>query len=135
MAFGKKQVKGISSDALKLILEASRSSHPNEFAALLRATDNIITDIMLVPGTTSDNTSARMLLDMMPIDPSIVGSVHSHPVHDLRFSRADLDMFGCKGVYNIIVAYPYSEDDWACYGPAGNTISLPVIYSSGGETK
>ena len=42
----------------------------------------------------------------MPLDLSVVGSVHSHPVRDLRYSDADLHMFGTKGIYNIIVAYP-----------------------------
>jgi len=82
---------------------------------------------MLVPGTTSDEGSAHMLLDMMPLDMSIVGSVHSHPVRDLRFSEADIDMFGAKGYYNIIVAYPYTDKDWVCYSPDGEKVSLPVV--------
>ncbi|MCD1295491.1 metal-dependent protease of the PAD1/JAB1 superfamily [Methanocella sp. CWC-04] len=127
MASGKKRVTGISAETLNLILEVSRSTHPNEFAGLLRATKGVISDVILVPGTTSNDTSARMLLDMMPLDLSIVGSVHSHPVHDLRYSSADLNMFGCKGPYNIIVAYPYTEKDWVCYDPSGKIIELQVV--------
>ena len=110
-----------------MMLEVGKSSHPKEFAALLRAEKGVISEMMLVPGTTSDETSARMLLNMMPLDLSIVGSVHSHPVHDLRYSNADLDMFGSKGYYNIIVAYPYTESDWVCYNPKGERIKLPVV--------
>ena len=124
---GKKHVKGIARDLLDLILEASKSSHPHEFAALLRENDGIISEMLLVPGTTSNDTSARMLLDMMPLDLSVVGSAHSHPVHDLRYSDADLHMFGAKGIYNIIVAFPYGENDWVCYDPHGRRVSLPVI--------
>ncbi len=123
----KKNVSGIARDALAFILEASKSTHPHEFAGLLRSDGRLITEVLLVPGTTSDEGSASMLLDMMPLDTSIVGSVHSHPVHDLRFSRADLDMFGAKGYYNIIVAYPYTGVDWLCYSPAGERIDLPVV--------
>jgi proteasome lid subunit RPN8/RPN11 len=122
----KKNVSGIARDALSFILEASKSTHPHEFAGLLRTDGRLITEVLLVPGTTSDEGSARMLLDMMPLDTSIVGSVHSHPVHDLRFSRADIDMFGAKGYYNIIVAYPYTEKDWVCYSPNGEKVDLPI---------
>ncbi len=124
---GKKHVSGIAHDALTFILEVSKSTHPHEFAGLLREEKGIINEVLLVPGTTSDDTSAHMLLDMMPLDMSVVGSVHSHPVHDLRFSEADLSMFGAKGYYNIIVSYPYTENDWICYNPMGEKVSLPVI--------
>ena len=124
---GKSKVTGIARDLLRTLLEAGKSSHPHEFAALLRAEGGVITDVLLVPGTTSNETSARLILSNMPLDPSIVGSVHSHPVHDLRYSAADLDMFGSKGAYNIIVAYPYTERDWICYGPRGLRIDLPVV--------
>jgi proteasome lid subunit RPN8/RPN11 len=124
---GKNDVTGISRDLLKLIMEASKSSYPNEFAALLRAEKGIISEMVFVPGTTSNETSAIMMFHNLPIDRSIVGSVHSHPVHDLRFSEADLNMFGSKGIYNIIVAYPYGEKDWVCYNPRGEIMSIPVV--------
>jgi proteasome lid subunit RPN8/RPN11 len=124
---GKKHVKGIAKDLLDLVREASKSSHPHEFAALLREVNGVISELLFVPGTTSNDTSAHMLLDATPLDLSIVGSVHSHPVHDLRYSDADLHMFGAKGIYNIIVAYPYGENDWICYDPRGQRVDMPVI--------
>ncbi|CAJ35092.1 Mov34/MPN/PAD-1 family protein [Methanocella arvoryzae] len=124
---GNNGVKGISRDLLKLIMEASKSTHPHEFAALLRAEKGVINEILLVPGTASDEDSAIMMFHMMPIDRSIVGSVHSHPVHDLRYSDADIHMFGSKGTYNIIVAYPYMENDWVCYNPRGERVAIPVV--------
>ena len=124
---GKKHVKGIAKNVLDLAREVGKSSHPHEFAALLREVDGVISEMLLVPGTTSNEYSARMLLSNMPLDLSVVGSVHSHPVHDLRFSDEDLNMFGTKGIYNIIVAYPYGEHDWVCYDPHGQRVDLPVI--------
>ncbi len=123
----KKTVSGIARDALTFILEASKSTHPHEFAGLLRSDGRLISEVVLVPGTFSDENSAHMLLHMMPLDRSIVGSVHSHPVRDLRFSEADIEMFGAKGYYNIIAAYPYTENDWVCYNPMGENVSLPVV--------
>ncbi len=123
----KKNVSGIARDALTFILEASKSTHPHEFAGLLRSDGRLISEVVLVPGTFSDEGSAHMLLHMMPLDMSIVGSVHSHPVRDLRFSEADIDMFGAEGYYNIIVAFPYTDNDWVCYSPDGEKVSLPVV--------
>jgi proteasome lid subunit RPN8/RPN11 len=131
MAFGKRSVTGISRDVLTFILEASKSTHPHEFAGLLRSDGKVISEVLLVPGTTSDEGSARMLFHMMPLDLSIVGSVHSHPVHDLRFSTADINMFGAKGYYNIIAAYPYTENDWVCYNPSGEKVTLPIVEAKG----
>jgi proteasome lid subunit RPN8/RPN11 len=128
---GKKHVKGIAKNVLDLAREVGKSSHPHEFAALLREVDGVISEMLLVPGTTSNEYSAHMLLSNMPLDLSVVGSVHSHPVHDLRFSDEDLNMFGTKGVYNIIVAYPYGENDWVCYDPRGQRVDLPVIAAEG----
>jgi proteasome lid subunit RPN8/RPN11 len=129
---GKRDVTGISRDLIKLIMEASKSSHPHEFAALLRAEKGVISEMLLVPGTASDEDSAIMMFHMMPIDRSIVGSVHSHPVHDLRYSDADLNMFGSKGTYNFIVAFPYGDNDWVCYNPRGERVAIPVIDSPEG---
>lgn len=130
---GKKHVSGIAREALTFILEVSKSTYPHEFAGLLRENKGIITEVLLVPGTTSNETSARMLLDMMPLDLSVVGSVHSHPVHDLRFSEADIHMFGAKGYYNIIAAYPYTEQDWVCYSPRGEKLDLPIVEGGAAE--
>ncbi len=124
---GKRQVRGIARELLDTVLEAGKSSHPDEFAALLRENDGVIDEILLVPGTTSNETSARLFLGNMPLDLSVVGTVHSHPVHDLRFSDEDLHMFGAKGIYNIIVAFPYRRHDWVCYNPKGERITLEVI--------
>ena len=123
----KRNVTGISRELIKTIMEVSKSSHPDEFAALLREENGVISEIVFVPGTISDEGSALMFLHNMPIDLSIVGSVHSHPVHDFRYSDEDLHMFGSKGIYNIIVAYPYRETDWVCYNPKGIQITLPVV--------
>ncbi len=50
----------IARDALKFILEVSKSSAPREFAGMLSARDDIITDMVIVPGTESGEESAVM---------------------------------------------------------------------------
>ena len=73
-----KKVKGIARETLRFILEVSKSSYPNEFAGLLQVENGIITEVLVLPGTESSESSALLKLFMMP-NMSSVGSVHSHP--------------------------------------------------------
>jgi len=121
------EIRIIKKKTLNMILEASKSSHPNEFGALLRATEGEIGELILLPGTVSGNSSAIFRLEMLPIDFSIVGSVHSHPSGSFHPSRADLDFFHRSGRIHIIVRYPYSSRDWAAYNVNGERIELEVL--------
>ncbi|MDD2665379.1 MAG: Mov34/MPN/PAD-1 family protein [Methanocellales archaeon] len=120
------KIRGIARDTLHFLLEVSKSSHPNEFAGLLRAEEGVITDVIVLPGTVASSSNAVMQLHMMPLS-HCVGSVHSHPSADMHPSNEDLMMFGRKGDYHIIAAYPYDENSWACYDAAGRVRNLPVL--------
>ncbi len=122
----KKKILGIARDALKFVLEVSASSHPKEFAGMLYETDGIITDID-VPITQSSNVSAVMNLFMLPVNPHIVGSVHSHPSGALQPSDADIHLFMQSGDCHIIVGYPYDTTSWACYDRIGDRRELDVL--------
>lgn len=121
------EVRTIKKKVLTMILESSKSSYPNEFGALLREEDGEISEVILLPGTISGETSALFQLHMRPIDFSIVGSAHSHPVGDYTPSEADLDFFRRSGTVHIIARWPYSLHDWAAYDVQGNRISLDVL--------
>ncbi len=120
------KTRGIARETLQFLLEVSKSSHPSEFAGLLRAEGGVITDIIVLPGTRSSPSSAVIQLHMMPLS-RCVGSVHSHPSSDMRPSKEDLMMFGRKGDYHIIAAYPYDENSWTCYDASGHIRNLPVL--------
>jgi proteasome lid subunit RPN8/RPN11 len=49
-----------------------------------------------------------------------VGTVHSHPTPDYRPSKADLALFAKKGIIHLIIRYPYTQGDIACYDNSGN---------------
>jgi proteasome lid subunit RPN8/RPN11 len=119
-------VKGIAKDTLEFILEASKNTAPNEFAGLLQEEKGIITDVLILPGTESSNQNAVMKLFMMPNIKS-AGSVHSHPGPSARPSKEDLRLFSKTGNWHIIVAFPYDEKSWVCYGRDGEIIDLPVL--------
>lgn len=122
-----KRVKGIAKDTLHFILEASKSSHPNEFVGLLQTEKDVIANVILLPGTVSSTTNAVMRLEMMPMDMYAVGSVHSHPTPNKNPSMADLRMFSKKGDYHIIACYPYDDRSWECYDRSGNRRDIKVL--------
>lgn len=110
-----------------MILEASKTTFPKEFAAILRGEKGIITEIMLLPGTLSGGTSALFRLHMLPIDFTVVGTAHSHPSGNFHPSQADIQLFQRFGRVHIIVARPYDERSWAAYDFYGRPRELDVV--------
>ena len=123
----KSRIRGIKKKTLEMILEASKENHPKEFSAVLRAKDGIITEIMLLPGTVSGNKHAIMQLHMLPVDFSVVGTIHSHPSPNFNWSRQDLQFFQKFGGIHIITCYPYDEGSWRAYDLYGNVVELEVV--------
>ncbi len=120
------KVKGIARDTLKFILEASRSSMPEEFAGLLQAEDGVITEVLILPGTESSRMSALIRLYMLP-NMQVAGSAHSHPSSNIRPSQQDLLFFTRTGDYHIIAGPPFDETSWACYDALGERRDLPIL--------
>jgi proteasome lid subunit RPN8/RPN11 len=121
------KIRGISADLLDLLLRLGAEHHPNEFAAILREENGIITELDLVPGTTSNEESASVFLDMLPLGTHNAGSAHSHPNGVLSPSDADLSFFPRTGRCNLIIGWPYGPDDWACFTADGRPYDLEVV--------
>jgi proteasome lid subunit RPN8/RPN11 len=121
------QIRGIRKDLLMLLLEVGREQHPFEYAGLLRETNGVVDELTLLPGTTSNESSASLFLDMMPLDLHVAGSVHSHPNGVLQPSGADRAFFPRTGSYHVIVGFPYDDQSWACFRANGTRIPLEVI--------
>lgn len=120
----------IKKKCLDLILECAKSSYPKEFGGLLRVgTDNkyMIIELVVLPGTVSGDSHAIFQLHMLPIDLSIVGTVHSHPSPVPRPSEADLHLFQKHGRVHIIVASPFNEHSWKAYDFRGNELEMNII--------
>ncbi|MDD1751095.1 MAG: Mov34/MPN/PAD-1 family protein [Methanothrix sp.] len=122
----KRKVRGIARDTLRFILEASRSSLPAEFAGLLQVDEEIITEVLILPGTENSRMSALVRLYMLP-NMQVAGSVHSHPSGDLRPSEPDIIFFSRTGDYHIIVGPPFDEHSFACYDGAGARRDLAIL--------
>ena len=121
------KVFGIKKATLNMAMEVAKDTYPKEFAAMMRAMDGVITELLFLPGTIGADRSATIPLYMKPIDFSIVGSLHSHPSPYPIPSKADLAMFSRTGDVHIIVAYPYTMDSWKAYNRDGKEIELEVI--------
>jgi proteasome lid subunit RPN8/RPN11 len=121
----------ISQRCLDMILESSKSNYPQEFGALLRVDrvkkDTII-EVVLLPGTISGNSHAIFRLHMLPVDYSIVGTIHSHPSSIARPSEADLDLFGHFGKIHIIVGVTqFGGVSWKAFDYNGNDATVQII--------
>lgn len=129
-------VLGIAGDTLAFALDAAADSHPNEYMGLLRGEKAstfdlddrgiVITDILFIPGTTSNSESATLQSNMVPTGVRTVGSIHSHPNGVLRPSDTDLETFG-SGKIHIILGAPYDADCWQAFDRAGDPRDLPVL--------
>ncbi|KXB06110.1 hypothetical protein AKJ52_02550 [candidate division MSBL1 archaeon SCGC-AAA382C18] len=120
-------IREIDQEALKLILHASKSSHPAEFAGILRSEGEKITEVLFLAGTTSSESSALMRLDMLPVSSEACGSVHSHPSGVISPSEQDLFFFDRIGEIHIITGHPYNEDSWKAFDSKGHEITLTVV--------
>jgi proteasome lid subunit RPN8/RPN11 len=118
----------IKKDTADFILGVSGNVYPNEFGGMLRAEKDVITEVLIIPGTTFGDSFTSTPLYMIPIDSSIIGSVHSHPGSSFSPSREDIIFFGSTGKIHLIARYPYkSINDIAAYDRNGERIPLEII--------
>jgi len=122
-----KKVYGIRRKTLRMILEASKDTYPKEFAAILRAEEGVIEELLLLPGTVSGDVHAIFQLHMLPIDFSVVGTIHSHPSGSYNPSDADRQLFAHFGRVHIIVGHPYTERTWRAYDLNGAARPLDIV--------
>ncbi|MFQ6060212.1 MAG: Mov34/MPN/PAD-1 family protein [Thermoplasmata archaeon] len=123
----RRRAYAIKKEVLDLILTVSKESYPNEFAGVLRCEEGVITEIMLLPGTVSGGRSALLRLHMLPIDYTVVGTVHSHPGRSNHPSQGDLQLFSRFGYVHIITRVPYDKNSWKAWDLQGKPYTLEVV--------
>jgi len=124
----KDEVK-IPREILAMVLESARALHPKETIFLLRgkATKNSlnISELVIPPAATYGRGFSTFPMHMLPMDFSMVGTVHSHPSGSLAPSFEDLN--NSMGRVIIIVAFPYQEEEnVAAYNRDGKRLTLQV---------
>ena len=116
-------------DLLNAILEGARRLYPKETFLLLRGkkSKNVIrvSDLVVPPLAVYGYGFANLPLHMLPIDFSIVGTVHSHPSGNVNPSAVDLNHF--FGRILMIVGFPFADaQNVAVYNSNGEKMPLQV---------
>ena len=118
----------ITRRALDSALASGASAYPNEFGGVLRADPpGVISELLLIPGTTAGHRHANLQLYMLPADLTVVGTVHSHPSGALHPSSADLQLFRSWGRRHLILGAPFGQGCWRAYDGNGEETHLAVV--------
>src|SRR5512146_999229 len=99
----------VDMELLAEMLDFAKDRHPHEAILLLRGDvkkDTItLKDYLFPPYARTDSVFASYPLYMLPIDFSIVGTIHSHPSGSLEASAQD--MTNLYGRFSMIMGHPY----------------------------
>jgi len=119
----------ISQRLFKSILESAREAYPNEIILLLRGKQKKerieITDLIIPPLATKGMRFASFPAHMLPMDFSLIGSVHSHPSGALRPSTQDLNHAFGKVI--MIVGPPFLNiENVVVYNHSGGKIPILI---------
>lgn len=124
----------ITRRALDSALASARSAYPNEFGGVFRADPpGVISELLLLPGTTAGHRHANFRLSMLPADLTVVGTVHSHPSGALHPSEADLQLFRNWGRRHLILGAPFDVGCWRAYDGNGVETRLAVVGAPAGS--
>lgn len=133
MIFTRKQktqrTVSLTKEARDGILTYCKMNHPNEGILILRGRYKkgqvVVDGLVIPPFSHTGPTFAGFPHTFLPLDPSYVGTVHSHPNGVARPSVTDLHNF--FGFVSMIVQSPYEDDDIFAYDRDGNLLELTVI--------
>ena len=119
----------LTTESLDAIFEGARRLYPKETILLLRgkkSKDAIRIDELVVPPlATYGHGFANIPLHMLPMDFSIVGTVHSHPSGNLTPSDVDFNHF--FGRLLMIVGFPFADErNVAVYNSRGEKLPLHI---------
>jgi proteasome lid subunit RPN8/RPN11 len=119
----------IEREMLNYIFTNAKAVHPREMILLLRGkrskNQTTITDLIVPPLATHGKGFSGFQRYMLPVDFSLIGTVHSHPSGVAKPSLADLHH--SFGRIIMIVAFPYNnEENVAVYNHSGEKLSLKI---------
>lgn len=119
----------VGEELLLAVFEGARRLYPKEVILLLRGRKkkNLVevSEVVVPPLATYGSGFANVPLHMLPMDFSVIGTVHSHPSGNLTPSNADLNHI--FGVVLMIVGFPFlDERNVAVYNRNGEKLTLQV---------
>ena len=119
----------MSADLLESIFEGAKRLYPKETFLLLRGKkhkDEIrVSDLVVPPLAVYGYGFANLPFHMLPMDFSVVGTVHSHPSGNINPSSVDLNHF--FGRILMIVGFPFAgAQNVAVYDSKGEKVQFQV---------
>ena len=126
---GKNVTVSISQKLLGAVFEGAKRLYPRETILLLRgkkSNDTIrVLELVVPPLAVHGRGFANVPLHMLPMDFSIVGTVHSHPSGNLAPSDVDFNHF--FGRILMIVGFPFADAaNVAVYNSKGEKLPLQI---------
>ncbi len=122
----------VREELLQAVFEGARRLYPRETILLFRGRKkkNLveISEVVVPPLATYGSGFANIPLHMLPMDFSVIGTVHSHPSGNLTPSHADLNHV--FGVVLMIVGFPFADErNVAVYNRDGEKLMLQITKS------
>jgi proteasome lid subunit RPN8/RPN11 len=108
---------------------AAKKVYPLEFISMLSVSEenlSCLSELVILPAEYGWDFS-ELRTDLIPFDPLIVGSVHSHPTSSMRPSSADRLVFARLGKIHLILGHPYGISSFSAYDSNGKKILLPIV--------
>jgi proteasome lid subunit RPN8/RPN11 len=126
---GNRVTVSMSAELLDSIFEGAKRLYPKETFLLLRGKKHkgeiTVTDLVVPPLAVHGYGFANLPFHMLPMDFSVVGTVHSHPSGNINPSRVDLNHF--FGRVLMIVGFPFaSAQNVAVYDSKGEQLPFQV---------
>ncbi len=123
-------IVSMSGELLDSIFEGAKRLYPKETFLLLRGkkskSEIRISDLVVPPLAVYGYGFANLPFHMLPMDFSVVGTVHSHPSGNIKPSSVDLNHF--FGRVLMIVGFPFADkQNVAVYDSKGERLQLQVI--------
>ena len=122
----------MSAELLDSIFEGAKRLYPKETFLLLRGKkhkDEIrVSDLVVPPLAVYGYGFANLPFHMLPMDFSVVGTVHSHPSGNINPSSVDLNHF--FGRILMIVGFPFaSAHNVAVYDSKGEKVQFKLTHT------
>jgi len=118
----------ISKGVVLSIIEAARNIYPDEFIGMLGGNrkEKIIDELIIVPAVYGEGFT-MVHSHLIPFDPKLIGTVHSHPSPASRPSQQDLETFSKTGEIHIIIGHPYTYETIRAFDRNGKSVQITVV--------
>ena len=126
---GENVIVSVSAELLDSIFEGAKRLYPKETLLLLRGKKSKnaihVIDLVVPPLAVYGYGFANLPFHMLPMDFSVIGTVHSHPSGNIKPSSVDLNHL--FGHVLMIVGFPFdSTHNVAVYDSRGEKMQLKI---------